>query len=47
MSVDREDYFCNNCHNEFIFDLPLAISLKEGIFSTEILYSDNLSKIFL
>ena len=32
---------------ELILDLPLAISLKEGIVSTEILYCDNLSKIFL
>ena len=27
--------------NELIFDLPLAISLKEGIVSTDILYSDS------
>ena len=32
--------------NEFIFDLPLAISLKEGIVRTETLYRDNLSNIF-
>ena len=31
----------------FILDLPLAISLKEGIVRTEILNSDNLSNIFL
>ena len=33
--------------NEFILDLPLAISLKEGIVRTEMLNSDNLSNIFL
>ena len=33
--------------NEFILDLPLAISLKEGIVRTEILYSDNYLKSFI
>ena len=32
MSVDREDYFCNNCHNEFIFDF----NLNEGYSQEDI-----------
>ena len=34
MSVDREDYFCNNCHNEFIFDF----NLNEGYSQEDIKY---------
>ncbi len=32
--VDKEEFFCNSCHNEFIFDL-LA---NEDIGQEEILY---------
>ena len=34
MSVDREDYFCNNCHNEFVFDF----NLNEGFGQEDIKY---------
>ena len=32
--VDKEEFFCNSCHNEFIFDM-LA---NEDIAQEEILY---------
>ncbi len=29
MSIDREDYFCDSCHTEFIFDLTLHEDISE------------------
>ena len=34
MSIDREDYFCNNCHNEFVFDF----NLNEGYGQEDVKY---------
>lgn len=29
MSIDREDYFCDSCHTEFIIDLTLHEDISE------------------
>tara|TARA_B100001113_G_scaffold234295_1_gene192478 strand:+ start:1354 stop:1539 length:186 start_codon:yes stop_codon:yes gene_type:complete len=30
MGIEREDYFCDNCHSEFIIDLNLHDDITEA-----------------
>jgi len=29
MTIDREDYFCDSCHTEFVIDLTLHEDISE------------------